>query len=80
MIKFGSKIENLNEVFRNQKIFRSAIMSKAEFNEFKFNFESELDPVTNAPICLEFDSSSFRKVEDSSLAKAIFKNAALSTI
>ena len=54
-IKFGSKFESLNEVFRNQKIFRSAIISKAEFDDFKFNFESELDPVTNAPISLEFD-------------------------
>jgi len=80
VMKFGSKTENLNEVFRNQKIFRSSIMSKAEFNDFKFNFESKLDPVTNEPISLVFDSSSFRKVEDSSLAKAIFKNAALSTI
>lgn len=79
-IRFGSKTENLNEVFRNQKIFRSTIISKAEFNDFKFNFESELDPVTNASISLDFDSSSFKKIENSSLAKAIFKNAALSTI
>ena len=80
VIKFGSKTENLNEVFRNQKIFRSAIIPKTDFANFKFNFESELDPVTKEPISLEFDSSSFQKIEDSSLAKAIFKNAALSTI
>ena len=79
-LTFGGKTEKLNEVFRHAKIFRSAIMSKQQFENTKFAFSSEQDPVTKQPIDLEFDVNSFKKVEEGSLSKAIFKNAALSSM
>ena len=55
-------------------------MSKQQFENIKFAFSSEQDPVTKQPIDLEFDVNSFKKVEEGSLSKAIFKNAALSSM
>ena len=54
----------------------TALMKKDEFERMKFEFNSELDPVTKEPISLKFDSSDFRKVEDSEMAEALFKSAA----
>ena len=77
---FGEKQEELNEVFRNQTIFRSAMMSTNQFQQMKFEFSSQLDPVTKEPIDLQFDKNDFRKVEDKSFAQALFKSAANSMI
>ena len=79
-LTFNGKTERLNEVFRQQKIFRSAVMPKQQFENIKFAFSSEHDPVTKQAINLEFDRHSFVKVEDGSLSKAVFKNAALSSM
>ena len=46
----------------------------------KFEFSSQLDPVTKEPIDLKFDKNDFRKVEDKSFAQALFKSAANSMI
>ena len=73
---FGDQQEELNEVFRNQTLYRSALMSKEEFEKMAFEFSSELDPVTQAPISFKFDSSDFRKLEDAGMAGALFKSAA----
>ena len=43
---FGDKKEELKEVFRNQSIHRSALMTKEEFAKMKFEFSSQHDPVT----------------------------------
>lgn len=77
---FGDKQEELNEVFRNQTIYRSALMSKEEFANFKFEFTSMLDPVTKEPIEFSFESSDFRKMEDKGMASALFKSAANSEL
>ena len=45
-------MEELNEVFRHETLFRSALMSKEEFENMRFEFSSELDPVTKEPIDL----------------------------
>ena len=77
---FGDKQEELNEVFRNQTLYRSALMSKEEFSKIKFEFSSQLDPVTKEPIDLKFGVGDFRKMEDEGMAKALFKSAANSEI
>ena len=46
----------------------------------KFEFSSQLDPVTKEPIDLKFDKNDFRKIEDKSYAQALFKSAANSMI
>ena len=46
----------------------------------KFEFSSQLDPVTKEPIDLQFDKNDFRKIEDKSYAQALFKSAANSMI
>ena len=65
---FGDSKEELNEVFRNQTLYRSALMTKAEFEKMRFEFSSQLDPVTNEPLSLMFDSSEFRRIQDKSFA------------
>ena len=79
-LTFGDKQEELNEVFRNQTLFRSALMSTKQFQQMKFEFSSQLDPVTKEPIDLQFDKNDFRKIEDKSYAQALFKSAANSMI
>jgi len=45
-------------------------MSKADFHDFKVSFTCVKDPVTNAPINLNFNQSDFAKVpEDFGLFK-----------
>ena len=50
-------------------------MRKSEFERFKLKFSAEEDPVTEQPIDLEFDSTSFRRLEGSA-SKALYKIAA----
>ena len=73
---FGGQEEQLNEVFRNETLYRSRIMSKEEFAKMTFEFSSEEDPVTKQAINFKFSSDEFRQVEDEAMAKAIFKSAA----
>ena len=46
--------ENLGEVFRNQMIYRTALVSPEEFQNFKFVFKSVEDPITGKPINLNY--------------------------
>ena len=41
---FGDSKEDLNEVFRNQSIYRTTLMTKDEFERMVFKFNSEQDP------------------------------------
>ena len=58
----------MNEVFRNETLYRSRIMSKEEFEKMTFSFTSEEDPVTKQAINFTFASEEFRQVEDFALA------------
>lgn len=75
-ITMQDKEEKLDEVFRNQTVFKTAIMSKSEFNDFSFKFHCDEDPTTMQSIDLEFSSDKFRLVEKESLVNAMFKMAA----
>ena len=58
----------------------SIITSKQEFEDFKFGFYSEEDPITGKPIAREHFSNEFRCVETGSARQALFQMAALDWI
>ena len=52
--------EKLSEVFRNQSIITSKILSKNDFeSKAGFTFYSNMDPVTKQSILKEFTSADF---------------------
>ena len=61
-------------------IYRSAIVNKSEFENFRFAFTSDADPMTGQPINIQYASEAFGKVVDESASLAVFKIAALDAI
>jgi hypothetical protein len=59
---WNNRITVLGEVFRNKLMTEVDIISKEEFASFKVAFQSDKDPVTGAPVNLEFKSEHFEKV------------------
>ena len=54
--------EQMDEIFRNQTVSRTAILTKDQFKGFKFRFSSEEDPLTKQPIAIECTSAEFKLV------------------
>ena len=52
----------LNEVFRDQSILQTQIMSKAAFESMTFGFKSSLNPLTQEPIDLTFQAQDFVQI------------------
>ena len=61
-------------------IFKSAIVSKEEFQQFKFGFSSIEDPTIGQPIQRQFNANEFRQVKAGSASIALFQMAALNRI
>ena len=61
---FGSDTEDLGEVFRNQLLTRSKIISRAEFEALQLKFTSLKDPSTGKPIEQQFSSAHFDMVNE----------------
>lgn len=61
---FGDKTENIGELFRNQLVTRTKIISRQKFEELKLTFTCSKDPITLQPINMSFESSHFDRVEE----------------
>jgi hypothetical protein len=71
--------EPLNEVFRNQSIISTRIISKDSLEKLKFGFSSAEDPLTKEPINMEFTGLDFTEVTGDA-GEALVKFAALRQI
>lgn len=72
----NSPRQPLDEVFRNQTVSKTTIMSKADFQNIQFGFTSVEDPLTKLPVKLEFSAKDFVQVQDQQTKTALFKMAA----
>jgi len=67
--------EQLNEVFRNQSVILTRMLTQAQADHLKVKFHSDYDPVTKMPIDLEFSAQEFTQVTGDD-AIALFKATA----
>jgi len=61
---FGDSTETIGELFRNELVTRTKLISRKQFEELKVQFSSTKDPITQQPINLSFKASDFSRVEE----------------
>ena len=77
---FGEESQALNEVFVNQVVLSTLVMSKNALPNFKFSFNSDEKPDDKTPIKLEYALKDFRKLTDEVEIKRLFQFAAYDKI
>ena len=60
-VQFGwnNKLDQARELYRNQLVFQTKIMSKEEFENVAYDFKTEIDPLTGERMHLHFGKTDF---------------------
>ena len=74
---FNDELVSEHELYRNELVYQTAIMGKADFENVNFKFLTKRDPKSgDEAMNLEFSKVDFEKITSSQAADALIKLAA----